>query len=333
MEENGNIQVNFLAEVKKHVRTNLSFADELAEALSVSRDSAYRRIRGETILSLNEVKTLVAHFKVPIDALLASKTQALTFQHQAVDHAQFTFSHWLQSILDKLGIIGAFPESDKELIYYAKDIPIFYYFTFRELSAFKMFFWMKSILCYPEYENEKFKADKVPLVDVEAGEKIWNQYAALPTTELWSDETLNVTLKQILFYFECGFFENPDDALILIEQFGVLIEKIRKWAASGTKEGGARFNLYKNEILVGENTVFFKMGKKRIVFLSHNITDTLASSDEVFCEQTERFLNNLISKAPLLSGSSARERDRFFNQMADKIKALKEKIIRNESYS
>ncbi len=146
-------------------------------------------------------------------------------------------------------------------------------------------------------------------------------------------KTLNVTLKQIFFYFECGFFENPDDSLILIDQFSVLIENIRKWAANGKKEGGAKFNLYKNEILVGENTVFFKMGKKRIVFLSHNITDTLASSDEVLCSQTERFLNNLICKAPLLSGSSARERDRFFNQMGDKINALREKIIRNESHS
>ena len=31
-------------------------------------------------------------------------------------------------------------------------------------------------------------------------EKIWAQYSSLPTTEIWSDETLNVTLKQILFY-------------------------------------------------------------------------------------------------------------------------------------
>ena len=106
MEGDTNVQIAFLAEIKKHVRTNLSFADELAEALSVSRDSAYRRIRGETILSLNEVKTLVSRFKIPIDALLASKTQALTFQHQAVDSVRFTFSHWLQSVSDKLSIIS-----------------------------------------------------------------------------------------------------------------------------------------------------------------------------------------------------------------------------------
>jgi lipid A disaccharide synthetase len=117
----------------------------------------------------------------------------------------------------------------------------------------------------------------------------------------------------------------------LIDQFSALIENVRKWASKRTKAGGAKFDLYKNEILVGENTVFFKMGDKRIVFLSHNITDTLASSNEAFCAQTERFLNNLINQAPLLSGSSAKERDRFFNQMIEKIQALREKITRNDS--
>jgi hypothetical protein len=326
MEETGNVQVSFLAEVKKYLPANTSFVDELAEVLNISRDSVYRRIRGETILSLTEVNTLVAHYNVPIDSLLAAKTKALLFQHQAVDFKDFTFSQWLQSLYDKLSIITAYPASNKELIYYAKDIPIFYYFAYRELSAFKMFFWMKSILCYPELENTKFTVDQVPLHDVALGERIWNQYAALPTTEIWSDETLNVTIKQILFYYESGHFENPADARLLIDQFSALIENVRKWASKKVKPGGARFDLYKNEILVGENTVFFKMGDQRIVFLSHNITDTLASSNQAFCAQTERFLNNLINQAPLLSGSSAKERDRFFNQMVEKIKALQAQV-------
>jgi hypothetical protein len=331
MEDTGNIQVSFLAEVKKHLPPSTTFVDELAEVLQISRDSAYRRIRGETILSLTEVNMLVAHYNVPIDALLAAKTKALLFQHQAVDFEHFTFSQWLQSLYDKLSVITAYPAPNKELIYYAKDIPIFYYFAYRELSAFKMFFWMKSILCYPELENTKFAVSRVTLQDVALGERIWDQYAALPTTEIWSDETLNVTLKQILFYYESGLFENPADALVLLDQFNQLIENVRKWASKKVKPGGAKFDLYKNEILVGENTVFFKMGDQRIVFLSHNITDTLASSHQAFCAQTERFLNNLINQAPLLSGSSAKERDRFFNQMIEKIKGLKEKIARNDS--
>jgi hypothetical protein len=70
------------------------------------------------------------------------------------------------------------------------------------------------------------------------------------------------------------------------------------------------------------------MGDKRIVFLSHNITDTLASSNEAFCAQTERFLNNLLNQSPLLSGTSAKEGDRFFNKLIEKIKLLRGNIKR-----
>ncbi|MDH4296849.1 MAG: hypothetical protein OEV74_11250, partial [Cyclobacteriaceae bacterium] len=52
------IQSAFLEQIRKRLRPNVSFADALADALSISRDSAYRRIRGETVLSLDEVKIL-----------------------------------------------------------------------------------------------------------------------------------------------------------------------------------------------------------------------------------------------------------------------------------
>ena len=48
------------------------------------------------------------------------------------------------------------------MIISAKDVPIFYYFEAPELSAFKMFFWMKSILRYKVYQDEKFRPALVP---------------------------------------------------------------------------------------------------------------------------------------------------------------------------
>ena len=57
-----NIQTDFLNQMRNKLPGNASFADELAELLNVSRDSAYRRIRGETVLSLDEVKKLLTIF-------------------------------------------------------------------------------------------------------------------------------------------------------------------------------------------------------------------------------------------------------------------------------
>jgi hypothetical protein len=59
-----NIQSVFLEEVRKRLPPHMAFADELAEILSISRDSAYRRIRGDTVLSLDEVSSICKQYSI-----------------------------------------------------------------------------------------------------------------------------------------------------------------------------------------------------------------------------------------------------------------------------
>ena len=46
------IQGNFFKQIKQNLPAHLSLADEVAELLNISQDSAYRRIRGEKSLAL-----------------------------------------------------------------------------------------------------------------------------------------------------------------------------------------------------------------------------------------------------------------------------------------
>ncbi len=57
------------------------------------------------------------------------------------------------------------------------------------------------------------------------------------------------------------------------------------------------------------------MGEKRVVFLTHNIADLLTTSDDSFCVKTELFINNLLNKAVLISGTGEKERSKFFYEL------------------
>ena len=52
------LQKLFLDLIKGKSKTNSSFVDDLADLLAVSKDSAYRRIRGETPLQFDEIRKL-----------------------------------------------------------------------------------------------------------------------------------------------------------------------------------------------------------------------------------------------------------------------------------
>lgn len=322
---NHSTQTVFLELVKQKLPSNTSFSDELAEALNISRDSAYRRIRGETILSLDEAKILCSQFGLSLDVLLGINSEIIPFRHLIVNHTPNTFERWLENMQSNLELIMGF-SGERELIFTAKDVPVFHYFNYPELSAFKMFFWMKSVLNYSNLQAEKFNPKLVPSKHILTGQKIWTLYNRTPSMELWSDETTNVTLKQIEFYKESGFFKSNDDALQILDQYTQMVNHIREQAAKGIKQDNIEFKLYKNEILIADNTIFFKLDSKRVTYISHNITELLMTTHEPFCDQTEQFISNLKSRSILISSISEKERNKFFNGIIDKIDNTKKKI-------
>ncbi|MDH4092412.1 MAG: helix-turn-helix domain-containing protein [Cyclobacteriaceae bacterium] len=319
------IQSAFLEQIRKRLQPNVSFADALADALSISRDSAYRRIRGETVLSLDEVKILCNQYGVSVDNIVSGAGEMVSFHYRMVGTSTFTFDKWLRSILDNLETLMAYP--DKQLIYFAKDIPVFYYFNSPLIGPFKMFFWMNSVLHDRDYRGVKFRPESVSLELIAIGEKIWQRYTETPRVEIWSDETLNVTIRQIEFYHECGFFDDPKYAVELCDEYSLIIKEIKEWATNGYKETPkTKFDLYKNDLLIADNTIFFRMGDQRMTFIPYNTMNILTTTHEVFCKQTEDYLMNLISKSILISTSGERDRNKFFNQMEDKIQQLKARI-------
>jgi hypothetical protein len=321
------IQSTFLDQVRKRLPSNVSFVDELAEILNISRDSAYRRMRAETILSLDEVKKICTHFGVSLDSLLAPSAQMVSFQLRALDEEELTFEKYLQSILGNLEMIGGF--SDTQLIYHAKDLPIFHYFQYPELARFKIFFWVNTFTKNSKIGAEKYHSNLVPKEMTAIGERIWTKYAMIHSIEIIGYEVLNVTLRQIEFARESGIID-LSLAQKLCDDCVALLNAFRRQAEQGSKktDNGAagKFEVYLNEVVIGDNTVLFIMGDKRVTYIMHNNFNILATSQESFCQLTEKHMANMMNKSIMISNSAAKERSRFFNELLERVQNVKSKL-------
>lgn len=321
------VQSSFLNQIRNKLAPSISFADELAEVLSVSRDSAYRRIRGETLLSLDEVKKLCDHFRISLDQALSPSSEMVTFQVRSLNAGNFSFEKWLQSIFENLHMISQF--SQKELIYHAKDLPIFHYFQYPLLSSFKMYFWLRTFAQNSPGTHDKFHPEVISQDLLSLGNRIWEKYAGIPSTEILSQEALTATLRNIEFIFDCGLFQDKKDAVRLCDECQRLLERLSHQAENarkGPEEGAEKFDIYHNEILIGDNTILFKMGEKRVTFVTANNFDLLATSQEFFCHQTEQHIQNVIKRSTLLSQNAQKERVKFFNKVADHVKATRMRV-------
>lgn len=312
------IQSAFLKKVRDRLPANISFADEIAEILQVSKDSAYRRIRGETFLSIDEIHKLCDHYKVSLDKLLSPSEDTVSFHYQKVLDEPHNMEKWLGAILQNLEMISSLPT--KELIYLAKDIPIFYYFKFRNLAAFKIYFWKEVLIS--DGVIPVFNAQKIVNEIFSLGERIIHRYDTLDSTEIWSEESVSITLKQLEYCYVCGYIATHKEYLSLILEFKQLLELIRNYAANGIKDGGGKFILYKNDIILADNTILFKMGDRQVVYKTHNTMNVLRTSDEPICKDTSYYFEKLKSRSTLISTSGEKERNKLFNLYFKKINTL-----------
>lgn len=320
------VQLHILDSIKQKLKPNISLVDELAELLEISKDSAYRRIRAEKSLDIKEVQILANYYNLSLDSILNADTDVLSFHTQVIGAHGFSFKDYLISILERLRMISQM--DDKVISYSARDLPIFHNFMFPELAAFKIFFWRKTYLNEPQLVDTRFDLDTLPTRVEEllpTSQEIWKSYAQIPSEEMWSIETIIIPLKQILYYHETGIIDKSSQALLLIEKYEELLYTIQKEAQLGRKfvsptndsESGEVFNLYYNEVSLGDNSILFKMGNKKMSFLTASIKILMTTSNESFCNEMEIYHNNFKRKSTLLSNTSEKQRLKLFSKIKE----------------
>jgi hypothetical protein len=312
------IQTTFLEEVKKRLPPNRSFVDELADILSISKDSAYRRIRGETVLSLDEAKKLCDHSGVSIDSLFSPTSKAVPFVDNAAG-GNITLEEWLGSILKNLSVTT-------DIVFAARDIPIFHYLHTSELAAFKMFFWQKTVMGNPEFQKLIFEPDVIPKEMLQLGDRIWMKYGTIPSVEIWGAEAVQNMLKQIRFYEECGFFKRRDQAARLCDELIELLAVVQGEASEARKTGGNTFNLYHNEALITDNTVYARTRDSQLTYINYNTTGLLVTRHLGFCEKMHQYMTSLVKHSTLISGTAEKERIKLFSRMTKEVVDFKTKV-------
>src|SRR5687768_7001739 len=207
------IQIQLFQYLKNKLPEQSSLVDEVAKLLGISTDSAYRRIRGEKALSIEELYTLCVHYKLSLDSLLNLQTDAFLFTGSFVQAENFKFEEYLTNAVQHVKYMNSF--KDRKFYYLCKDIPLFHHFHFREIAAFKYYFWMKNILHLPEFAHKKFTLDIYPDEFYELGKQSLQYYNNIDSVEIWNIETVNSTLRQIEYYHDSNIFASNEEIFVI----------------------------------------------------------------------------------------------------------------------
>jgi hypothetical protein len=327
--ESNNIQVLFFQHIKSLLPSHVSLVDAIADLLNISNDSAYRRIRSEKQISLEEMQKLALHYKISLDQFMHLHSDSFIFTGHLTNQSDHPFEQWMKDTLQNLSFMHSFKA--KHMYYLAKDIPAMHYFALPEFWAFKSFVWKKSILHYDSLKNVKLSIkEQIPESHPDLARKLVDVYNEIPCTEVWNIECINTTLRQLEFYRAANLFQSKEDDTIFCNSFLLLVDHMEKQAELGLKfvvgespkPGAASFRLFNNEFQLGDNTVFAELDTMKVTFLNHSVFNFVATRDERFNNYTFNNLTNLIRKSTQISEVGERERIKFFNRIRERIRSV-----------
>jgi hypothetical protein len=313
--------------IKSRVPDQYRLVDEIENLLKISTDSAYRRIRGEKELSFSEVQKICRHFHLSLDEIMNfNPANGVSFQYTSVDLAeQSSYLHYIKRLSETLS--GLTAVKDRELFFTAQDIPFYHFLQYTELLFFKLYVWHditnREKISFCEFCNR---------LNREAITSVYNQmyrdYMQIPSKEIWTNQTPDTILRLLDFYAETGAFDNRKTVFLLLNQLSALLDTVNGYANNGYKDDKRQtpFSLYLCSVDLENNFMLTRRGEHYTCSVKLYTVNSVSTGNVSLCEETAKWINDLILKSTLISGTASKERFRFFQTSKNKIEELIHKI-------
>lgn len=304
---------------------------ELSELLGLSNDSIYRRLRGETLFSIEDVVKICRHYAISFDSIIdVRQNNNLIFQYHPINQSEDFFKS-LEMIREDLKYY--LTQENVDFRYAALDVPIFYNFLFPEISKFKNIYWLRSSLKDKENDRKKYSDYENYEAIFEIQDEIANYYKKIPSTEVWTYSMLNNILSQISYFWFSGMFESKDQAILLCDQLQAQIEHLKKVATFGSKdirnegyEGAKNCTIYCSEIELVNNCIQVLHNNGRKVYMGTQAFNMITTLNDVFNAENDNWFKKIFSKSNQISEVGENTRNKYFNQLFKHIKKTTEQI-------
>ena len=288
----------------------------VADILSISKESAYRRLRGASPFSLTEVLLLRERLNISIDDL-TSNTGRVNFNFKPICKEPQLFEDYLKDIIHRFKKLAHVKTSNTTNV--CEDLPFFRQFGYPALASFKIFYWGQSITQDPYYRNKKYSPSSIPDHLLELTQQIHELYTSTNSTEIWTQKTIFNTLAQIEYYESCGLFKSKKDLIQLYEDIIMLINDLEhdatnKFKTNNLKQGGGKFSLYLSELSLDNNSIFLETNEPKYIALGFNSFNSIQSIDPNILDEYKSWLDAMISKSISISGQAQKIRRDFFEK-------------------
>ncbi|MEN9511780.1 MAG: hypothetical protein RLZZ370_1599 [Bacteroidota bacterium] len=299
------------------IPVNRNAAQTISDVLDISLDAAYRRLRGQSPFTLHEGMQLAKALGLSLDLLAASGKGHIVFEVEAAADSHDSRTYNLERLLHMGKALANDP--DARIVHTQEDIIPFRMYGYPQLRAFKHYHWER---LYTSDTGTRFNPAAEDKQRDEAAAGIYRLYMRIPSLEVWSEYSLDSTLRQIRYDMETGHFTHVTDALAVTADMHRLLDDLQEQARTGHKHRDNDFQLFWSEIAVFNGSLMVYAKGYQRVYSGHHTMHYLSTSNQDYCRQTAEWNDLLLRRSLNLTGYAEKLRYRFFSLLRQRVKAL-----------
>jgi hypothetical protein len=311
-----NITKKLVSAVLESIPKNLKPAVYLTDLLCLSRESTYRRIRGEIPFTFEEIVKISVNLNLSIDnVIFGNSKEHASFQFISNNNVSENFYQMLQKAYTYIDSLSNANGSESIMAF--NCLPPTYAVFYD--SLFK-FIYYKLIHQENDIAKTTFSETKVPPETAGLQKKIYAKLRKIDNSTLILDPNFFIRLIKDIEYYYHRKLLNHEEFKLLIYDMERLINLFEEIAHEGIFGSNAHISLYLSTLSINTNSGYFKYNDKvGSVFWVFPGNPILISNLEL-CGLQKRWLIFLKRQSTLISQSNEILQMEFFDKQKEYLK-------------
>lgn len=328
------IQLAILEAVKQQLpNDSKTDAEKLAPYLNLNKNAVYKRLSGQTQLSLEDLVTLAQQFDIPLEKIFYPNKPSFEVVFSGFDAKTSSFEYLSNLEADLSQLVSL---TDPKIWYVSIGLPDFYFFLFDEMTLFQVFTWERLTWNNPDWQSRKFTLDMPDKNDfLKQTKRLANYYTQLQVTEYWSEYVLDNFFQQLHYVVESKLYEKKEDILSLLRCSRDLIGHLRKMAMTERRfaplaspsSNAAPFHLFYNETMKNNIMLLIETKEVEMVYAVVDNPNFVKTTDPKMIAHVRKMFEKLEKRAIPLGNRGERFRDVFFEKLEKRHGDFEEKIL------
>jgi len=318
-----NLRNTVAAKILNNISPRVKPIEYLMVSLNISRESVYRRIRGDISFTLEEVAKLSVELGFSIDELFTQNVRSRVFFDLHTDNIQdpsdiyvTILEQYFQCALDMT--YDTFIESIQIINQVSPGFIVF----FDHLLKFSYYRWMHQ---HQETSLKYFYSDVVvPEKLISLQRRAIESVKRVQNTTIILDPDLFTNLIHAVQYYyrrrlinDKEFFEIKKDLLGLID----MLENIAQVGFYGSE---SKYNIYLSSLNIDACSRYLRCEEQSKSLFFVNAVEPIIITNQTLCETHKKWLESMRKYATLITQSNEILQVRYFNKQRTHIKEIEE---------